>query len=169
MMTPCMGMSDWTLFVTSYLATGSTVGAVPSTQVPFPSLNRETFMLLGCFVFRVSRRGQLHQIWEDHTRLMVRSWDPGLHWHLGGGRGSEGAERLGPQRPHLHGHIRKDSWPGVLQDSRAVSLESQVYEEQLPPVLRQEKVCLYPTDLNWTLSDVFMLIWFCRNIQISLL
>lgn len=136
LMTPCMGMSDWTLFVISNLATGSTVGAVSSTQVPLPSLNRETFLLLSCFVFRVYRSGQQHHFWEDHTRLMVGSWDPGPHWHLGGGRGSEGAERLCPQWPRLHGHIRKDAWPRVLQDPRSVSLESQVHEEQLPSVLQ---------------------------------
>lgn len=86
------------------------------------------------------RRSQQRVGGQAAAWLVVRRGDPGAHRDLGRGGRPEGAEGIRPQRLRLRRDLRANARPGLLQDLGAVPLESQVPEEQLPAVLRQEEV-----------------------------
>lgn len=73
---------------------------------------------------------------------MVRRGDPGTYRDLGRGRRSEGTEGFCPQRIRLRRNFGENARTWLLENLGPVPLESQVTEEQLPTVLRQEEVSL---------------------------
>lgn len=98
-----------------------------------------------CCVSSVRWRHQ-HVNRKTSIKLMVRRGDPGTYRHLGRRRRSEGTEGFRPQRIRLRRNFGEDARPRLLENLGAVPLESQVTEEQLSTVLRQEEVrsvCLF--------------------------